>query len=286
MKQRFALNLSTMAVQDSSGHFTNPMVEVSDLHFAFPQRSIFQGLDVIIPRGKVTVILGPSGCGKSTFLSFVGGRLRPQKGRVVFDDEPVPTRSGEALFSMRRKMGMLFQSSALLTDLSVFENVAFPLREQTDLPEELIRILVLMKLELVGLRGARDLMPTELSGGMARRVALARAIVLDPEMIMYDEPFVGLDPISMGVIVKLIRELNDALGLTSIVVTHDVHEACAIADYIYLLGDGVVSGHGTTEQMLDSEQPEVRQFMQGLPDGPVRYHYPADDYLDDLGRTI
>lgn len=275
-----------MDVQDSSGPFADPMVEVSDLHFAFPQRSIYQGLNVVIPRGKVTVILGPSGCGKSTFLSFVGGRLRPQRGRVVFDGQQVPVRRGEDLYAMRRKMGMLFQSSALLTDLSVFENVAFPLREQTDLPEPLIRILVLMKLELVGLRGARDLMPAELSGGMARRVALARAIVLDPGMIMYDEPFVGLDPISMGVIVKLIRELNDALGLTSIVVTHDVHEACDIADYIYLLGDGVVAGHGTTEQMLNSDQPEVRQFMQGLPDGPVRYHYPADNYFDDLGQGV
>ena len=275
-----------MAVQDSSGHFVDPMVEVSDLYFSFPQRSIYEGLNVVIPRGKVTVILGPSGCGKSTFLSFVGGRLKPQKGRVIFDRQPVPTRRGEELYAMRRKMGMLFQSSALLTDLTVFENVAFPLREQTDLPEPLIRILVLMKLELVGLRGARDLMPAELSGGMARRVALARAIVLDPQMIMYDEPFVGLDPISMGVIVKLIRELNDALGLTSIVVTHDVHEACEIADYVYLLGDGVVSGHGTTEQMINSDQPEVRQFMQGLPDGPVRYHYPADNYLEDLGQNI
>ena len=241
---------------------------------------------MVIPRGKVTVILGPSGCGKSTFLSFVGGRLKPQKGKVIFDGQPVPTRRGEELYAMRRKMGMLFQSSALLTDLTVFENVAFPLREQTDLPEPLIRILVLMKLELVGLRGARDLMPAELSGGMARRVALARAIVLDPQMIMYDEPFVGLDPISMGVIVKLIRELNDALGLTSIVVTHDVHEACEIADYVYLLGDGVVSGHGTTEQMINSDHPEVRQFMQGLPDGPVRYHYPADNYFEDLGQNI
>ena len=275
-----------MAVKDSSGHFTDPMVEVTDLYFSFPQRSIYQGLNVVIPRGKVTVILGPSGCGKSTFLSFVGGRLRPQKGSVLFDGQPVPTRRGEELYAMRRKMGMLFQSSALLTDLTVFENVAFPLREQTDLPESLIRILVLMKLELVGLRGARDLMPAELSGGMARRVALARAIVLDPQMIMYDEPFVGLDPISMGVIVKLIRELNDALGLTSVVVTHDVHEACEIADYVYLLGDGVVSGHGTTDQMINSDQPEVRQFMQGLPDGPVRYHYPADNYLEDLGRSI
>ena len=254
------------------------------MHFAFSERPIFSGLNLVIPRGKVTVIMGPSGCGKSTLLSFIGGRLRPKKGNVAFDGKPVPQKTGPPLFAMRRKMGMLFQSSALLTDLSVYENVAFPLREQTDLPEVIIRILVAMKLEMVGLRGARDLMPSELSGGMARRVALARAIVLDPEMIMYDEPFVGLDPISMGVIMKLIRELNDALGLTSVVVTHDVAEGCSIADYVYLLGEGCVSGHGTPDDMLNSEDDRVRQFMNGLPDGPVGYHYPADPYLQDIGR--
>lgn len=261
----------------------NPMVEVSELRFGFNSREIFSGLNMRIPRGKVTVVMGPSGCGKSTLLSFIGGRLQPKSGSVRFDGVQVPFGSGEKLYTMRRNMGMLFQSSALLTDLSVYENVAFPLREQTDLPEPLIRILVLMKLELVGLRGARDLMPSSLSGGMARRVALARAIVLDPAMIMYDEPFVGLDPISMGVIVKLIRELNDAMGLTSVVVTHDVHEGCSIADYVYLLGNGHVIGHGTPDEMLNSEQDDVRQFMQGLPDGPVGYHYPAEGYLSDLG---
>jgi len=240
---------------------------------------------MIIPRGKVTVIMGPSGCGKSTLLGFFGGRLLPQKGSVKFDGQPVPRKRGVALYKMRRNMGMLFQSSALLTDLSVYENVAFPLREQTDLPEQIIRILVLMKLEMVGLRGARDMLPSSLSGGMARRVALARAIVLDPAMIMYDEPFVGLDPISMGVILKLIRELNDTLGLTSVVVTHDIHEGCAIADYIYLLGGGKVTGHGTPDQMLNSDHAEVRQFMKGQPDGPVHFHYPADEYLADLGRV-
>lgn len=208
----------------------------------------------------------------------------PQNGLVVFDGQPVPQKRGDALYKMRRKMGMLFQSSALLTDLSVYENVAFPLREQTNLPEEIVRILVLMKLEMVGLRGARDMLPSALSGGMSRRVALARAIVLDPAMVMYDEPFVGLDPISMGVILKLIRELNDTLGLTSIVVTHDIHEGCTIADYLYLLGDGKVAGHGTPDEMLNSDREEIRQFMRGLPDGPVHFHYPADEYLSDLGR--
>jgi len=254
------------------------------MHFAFSERAIFSGLNLKVPRGKVTVVMGPSGCGKSTLLGFIGGRLRPTKGHVNFDGERVPQTQSASLFAMRRKMGMLFQSSALLTDLNVYENVAFPLREQTDLSEPIVRILVSMKLEMVGLRGAKALMPSELSGGMARRVALARAIVLDPDMIMYDEPFVGLDPISMGVILKLIRELNDALGLTSIVVTHDVAEGCSIADYVYLLGNGRVAGHGSPEEMLNSEDESIRQFMNGLPDGPVGYHYPADPYLQDIGR--
>ena len=264
--------------------FDNPMVEAKDVRFSFGQRPIFDGLDIIIPRGAVTVIMGPSGCGKSTFLSLLGGRLRPQSGHLLFDGEPIPPRGSSRLFTMRRKMGMLFQSSALLTDLSVFDNVAFPLREQTNLPQELIRILVLLKLEMVGLRGARELMPAELSGGMQRRVALARAIALDPNMIMYDEPFVGLDPISMGVILKLIRELNDALGLTSIVVTHDVSEGRSIADYLYLLSGGKTIGRGTPDEMVDSDLPEVKQFMNGLPDGPVGYHYPAAEYRADLGK--
>ena len=263
--------------------FADPMVEAADVHFSFGRRCIYDGLDIVIPRGKVTVIMGPSGCGKSTFLSLVGGRLRPRRGRLLFDGEPIPTRGSSRLFEMRRKMGMLFQSSALLTDLSVFDNVAFPLREQTDLPEELIRILVLLKLEMVGLRGARELMAAELSGGMQRRVALARAIAMDPDMIMYDEPFVGLDPISMGVIVKLIRELNDTLGLTSVIVTHDVVEGRSIADYLYLLGDGKVIGRGSPDEMRDSDLPEVKQFMDGLPDGPVGFHYPAAGYRTDLG---
>jgi len=272
-----------MTDSNSNNNGLDDIVEIQDLSFGFSERLIFDGLTLSIPRGKVTVVLGPSGCGKSTLLSFIGGRLVPARGTVRFNGEIVPTKPGDELYAMRRNMGMLFQSSALLTDLTVFENVAFPLREQTRLPETLIRILVLMKLEMVGLRGARDLLPSELSGGMARRVALARAIVLDPDMVMYDEPFVGLDPVSMGVIVKLIRELNDALGLTSVVVTHDVHEGCSIADYVYLLGGGGVKGHGTPEQMINSDSPEIRQFMQGLPDGPVAYHYPAEPYLEDLG---
>ena len=285
---RFLIAQKTMADPEQQALFDRPIVKVEDLHFSFSGRPLYQGLNLVVPRGKVTVVMGPSGCGKSTLLNFIGGRLHPSRsrdgqGQVWFEDMLVPAKNSDALFTMRRKMGMLFQSSALLTDLSVFENIAFPLREQTDLPEALIRIMVLMKLEMVGLRGARDLMPSELSGGMARRVALARAIVLDPDMVMYDEPFVGLDPISMGVILKLIRELNDALGMTSIVVTHDVKEGCSIADYVYLLGEGKVIGHGTPDAMRNSEQPEVRQFMQGLPDGPVRYHYPADDYLADIG---
>ena len=226
--------------------------------------------------------MGPSGCGKSTLLNFIGGRLKPDSGDILVDGQSVPKLSQHSLYELRKRMGMMFQSSALLTDLTVFENVAFPLREHTDLPEVLIRNLVLMKLELVGLRGTRDLMPAQLSGGMARRVALARAISLDPMMVMYDEPFTGLDPISMGVIVKLIRELNDALGTTSIVVTHDVLEGCSIADYVYLLGKQGVIGFGTPAEMMASDSEEIRQFMDGLPDGPVPYHYPAANYVNDL----
>lgn len=265
-----------------SGFFDNPIAEAKDIHFSFGERNVYSGLNLIIPRRKVTVIMGPSGCGKSTFLSLLGGRLRADSGELIFDHAPVPKRNHPTVFEMRRKMGMLFQNSALLTDLNVFDNVAFPFREQTDLPESLIRILVLMKLEMVGLRGTRDLMPSELSGGMIRRVALARAIALDPDLIMYDEPFVGLDPISKGVIMQLIRQLNDALGITSVVVTHDVAEGCSIADYVYLLDGGVVAGQGTAEQMINSEQPGIKQFMNGLPDGPVGYHYPANKYLADL----
>jgi phospholipid/cholesterol/gamma-HCH transport system ATP-binding protein len=258
------------------------LLELRDVGFAFPGRELFSNLDIRIPRGKVTAIMGPSGCGKSTLLSLIGGRLKASTGEIEFDGERLRPEHRQSLYRMRRKMGMLFQSSALLTDLNVFENVAFPLREHTRLSEEIVRIVVLMKLQLVGLRGAAALMPSELSGGMARRVALARSIALDPVLVMYDEPFTGLDPISMGVAVKLIRELNDALGMTSVVVTHDVAEGCSIADYVYILGKGSMIGSGTVDELNRSKDPRVRQFMDGLPDGPVAYHYPAPAFDEDL----
>lgn len=258
------------------------LVEVRDLHFARGTRKIFDGVDIDIRRGKVTAIMGPSGTGKTTLLRLIGGQLRPDAGTVRIDGVDVHRLSRKELFRLRRRMGMLFQSGALFTDLSVFENVAFPLREHTDLPEALIRHLVLMKLEAVGLRAARDLMPAELSGGMARRAALARAIALDPTMIMYDEPFAGQDPISMGVLVSLIRSLNDALGLTSVLVSHDVKETCAIADQIYLIAGGKVIESGTPEALLNSQSPWTRQFMHGNPDGPVPFHFPGSRFADDL----
>ena len=258
------------------------LIQVNNLVFGYGSRLIFDQLSLQIPKGKVTVIMGPSGCGKSTMLKFFGGSLIPHSGDVLFDGISIPGLNRQQLFDLRKRMGMMFQSNALLTDINVFENVAYPLREHTDLPDALIRHLVLLKLQMVGLRGARDLMPSELSGGMARRVALARAIALDPDLVMYDEPFTGLDPISMGVAIKLIKELNEALGTTSVVVTHDVPEGAGIADYIYLLGDGNVVGHGTPEQMMNSENEQVHQFMNGLPDGPVAFHYPATDIAEDL----
>ncbi len=268
----------------SSNHATSDdaLITIENIDFGFDRRLIFEGLSLTIPRGKVTAIMGPSGCGKSTLLGLIGGRLRPRRGSIEFEGRRVDKARGRKLYALRREMGMLFQNSALLTDLSTFENIAFPLREQTSLPEEIIRLIVMMKLELVGLRGAHTLQPSELSGGMARRVALARAITLDPKLALYDEPFVGLDPISMGVIVKLIRELNDALNLTSVVVTHDVQEGLSIADYVYILGDKNVLGHGTASQILQSDDPMVKQFIQGLPDGPVAYQYPAGAYTGDL----
>ena len=271
-----------------------PLVEIRGLSFARGTRVIFDGVDIDMPRGKVTAIMGPSGTGKTTLLKLIGGQLRPQGGTVTVDGQDVHKLRHSGLYDLRKRMGMLFQSGALLTDLSVFENVAFPLREHTGLPETMIRDLVLMKLQAVGLRGARDMMPSELSGGMARRVALARrlveagvaklarAIALDPMMIMYDEPFTGLDPISKAAIVQLIHKLNDALALTSIVVSHDVHETASISDYMYVLSDGKVVGQGTPEELRDTRSEWVRQFMQGLPDGPVPFHYPAADYVTDL----
>lgn len=261
-------------------------VVIKDLHFLRGNRVIFEEVNLSIPQGKITAIMGPSGTGKTTLLRLIGGQLRPHGGTIQVQDSFVHELGRKALYEARRHMGMLFQSSALFTNISVFENVAFPLREHSKLPEDLIRTIVLMKLQAVGLRGARDLMPSQLSGGMARRVALARAIALDPQLIMYDEPFTGLDPIALGVIVKLIRELNDALGMTSIIVSHDVKEVTSIADYIYLISDGKVIGHGKPKEVEEDQDPDVKQFMQGLPDGVVPFHYPAMDYQEDLfGRV-
>ena len=257
-------------------------VTVRSLSFQRGERPIFDRVDLDIPRGKVTAIMGPSGTGKTTLLQLISGQLRPDAGHIEVDGVCVHQLQRRELYQLRQRMGMLFQSGALFTDLSVFENVAFPLREHTRLPERLIRTLVLMKLEAVGLRGARDLMPAQLSGGMARRVALARAIALDPQMILYDEPFAGQDPISMAVLVKLIRTLNDALGLTSIIVSHDVKETVAIADYLYLISAGRVVEHGTPQELDCSASPWVDQFMHARPDGPMSFHYPAPPYAADL----
>lgn len=257
-------------------------VELKGLSFKRGTRSIFNNVDIRIPRGKVTVIMGPSGCGKTTLLRLMGMQLRPSSGEVWVNGQNLPSLSRSDLFDARKQMGVLFQSGALFTDLDVFENVAFPLRVHTQLPDEMIRDIVLLKLQAVGLRGAVDLMPDELSGGMKRRVALARAIALDPQILMYDEPFVGQDPIAMGVLVRLIRLLNDALGITSILVSHDLAETASIADYLYVVGDGQVLGQGTPEELMDSDNPRIRQFMKGDPDGPVPFHFPATDYRADL----
>ncbi len=258
------------------------LVSVNNLSFSRGPRKIFDNISLQIQRGKITAIMGPSGTGKTTLLKLIGGQLYPQQGSVIVDHQAVHKLKRADLYTLRKRMGMLFQSGALLTDMTVFENVAFPLREHTRLTESMIRTLTLMKLQAVGLRGARQLMPSELSGGMARRVALARAIVLDPMMIMYDEPFTGQDPISLGSILHLIKTLNATLGLTSIIVSHDVQETAEIADYIYVLSDGQVVGQGTPEQLDHSSSEWVQQFMHGKADGPVHFHYPAKDYLEDL----
>ncbi|MES2297528.1 MAG: ABC transporter ATP-binding protein [Pseudomonadota bacterium] len=259
------------------------LVEIRDLHFAYGERSILSDLRMDFPRGKVVAVMGGSGCGKTTVLRLIGGQIRPQQGSVTVEGEVVHKLDTDGLFKLRRKMGMLFQFGALFTDLTVFENVAFPLREHTDLPEEILRDMVLMKLNAVGLRNAAMLKPAEISGGMARRVAVARAIALDPELIMYDEPFAGLDPISMGVTANLIRRLNDALGSTSILVSHDVHECFMIADYVYFMSSGKIVAQGTPADMLKSEDPYVKQFVNAAPDGPVPFHYPGRSLAEDMG---
>jgi phospholipid/cholesterol/gamma-HCH transport system ATP-binding protein len=261
---------------------TDVVVDVRDVHYSIGGREIFSGLTLTARRGRITAVMGPSGTGKTTLLRLITAQVYADSGEVMVWGRDVGELGRSAVYAMRRRMGMLFQNGALLTDLDVFENVAFPLREHTDLTEPLIRELVLLKLQAVGLRGAADLMPAELSGGMARRVALARAIVMDPELLIYDEPFVGLDPIGLGVILRLIQKMNEALGITSIVVSHDVNELATIAHQSYLLAEGRVVGQGTPQELAASESPVVRQFMSGHPDGPVPFHYPAPDYHQQL----
>jgi phospholipid/cholesterol/gamma-HCH transport system ATP-binding protein len=258
------------------------VVDVRDVRYSIGGREIFSDLSVQVRRGRITAIMGPSGTGKSTMLRLITGQAEADGGKITVWGNDISTLSGREIYAMRQRMGMLFQNGALLTDLDVFENVAFPLREHTRLPESLIRTLVLTKLHAVGLRGAAELMPAELSGGMARRVALARAIVMDPELLIYDEPFVGLDPISLGVILKLIREMNEGLGLTSIVVSHDVHELATIAHDSYLISGGKVVASGTPKELAASGSDVVKQFMTGSDDGPVPFHYPASDYRTQL----
>ena len=266
---------------------TDNLIEIRDLDYTRGRRQIFRQLDITIKRGKITAIMGPSGTGKTTLLSLITRQLRPDRGSILVDGIDVSALNQRDLYRFRRRFGMLFQNGALLTDLSVFENVAFPLREHTKLPNRLIRHVVLTKLHAVGLRGAADMMPSELSGGMARRVALARAMVMDPDILIYDEPFVGLDPISMGVIVRLVRQMNDALGISSILVSHDVHEIAAVADCSYLISDGKVAASGSPDELSKTGSAVVRQFMHGMADGPVAFHYAAPNYAEQLlGRDV
>ena len=257
-------------------------VEIRDLHFSFGDLEVLRGLSLDIPRGQIVAILGGSGSGKSTLLKLIGAQLHPARGTVKVDGRNVHQLPAEALYQLRLEMGMMFQTSGLFTDLDVYENIAFPIRENFDLPEELVRRLVLMKLHAVGLRGAQGMMPNDLSGGMTRRVALARAIATDPDFMMYDEPFAGLDPISLHQIRDLISTLNKAFGLTSIVVTYDVHEALQVADYVYVINDGTVLGKGTPQEIADSADPYLKQFVNALPDGPVRFHFPGPSLEEDL----
>ena len=274
--------LTSQQTEQNIDLLSSPHVELKNMTFSRGDRVIYDNMSMIFPKGKVTAIMRPSGIGKTTLLRLIGGQLRPDHGNILVDGEDIPALNRNKLYKAREKMSMLFQSGALFTEMTVFDNVAFPIREHTKLPESIIRTMVLLKLEAVGLRGARDLMPSELSGGMARRAALARAIALDPELIMYDEPFVGQDPISMGVLVRLIRDLNHSLNLTSIVVSHDVPEVMSIADYIYIVADKRVIGHGTKEQLLNSDSPLVQQFLQGDSDGPVPFHFSAEPLKQDV----
>lgn len=258
------------------------VVRVEDLHFSYGDLAIFRGLTLAVPRGQVVAILGGSGVGKSTLLKIIGGQLRPSAGSVVVAGQDVHRLSSEELYRLRLEIGMMFQTSGLFTDASVFDNVAFPIRENFEVPDEVLRRIVLMKLHAVGLRGARDMMPNDLSGGMTRRVALARAIATDPKLMMYDEPFAGLDPISLNHIVHLVRDMNEALGLTSIVVTYDVKEALEVADYVYVIADGQVIGRGTPDEVRASQSPYLKQFLNALPDGPVRFHFPGPPLEEDL----
>jgi len=258
------------------------IVDVRGVSFSRGNRVIFDDISLTVPRGKITAIMGPSGIGKTTLLRLIGGQIPPDSGEILFDGENVPEMSRSRLYTVRKRMSMLFQSGALFTDMNVFDNVAYPLREHTHLPPELLHSTVMMKLEAVGLRGAAKLMPSELSGGMARRAALARAIALEPDLIMFDEPFVGQDPITMGVLVKLISELNSALGVTCVVVSHDVPEVLSIADYAYIVADKKIVAHGSAQALQENGDPRVRQFLDGIADGPVPFRYPAGDYHDDL----
>ena len=262
------------------------LVELSNLTFGYGERVILDNISLSVPRGKVTALMGASGGGKTTILRLIGGQNKAQSGQLLFDGQDVTPMNQVQIYAARRRMGMLFQFGALFADLSVFENVAFPLREHTDLPNALIRDIVLMKLNAVGLRGARDLMPSEVSGGMARRIALARAIALDPDLVMYDEPFSGLDPISLGTAARLIRQLNDSMGLTSIFVSHEVEQTFAIADHVIILANGKIAAQGAPEQVRKSEDPLVYQYIHALPDGPVRFHYPGLSVEEDFGIDV
>ena len=272
-----------MNTSPSKPHSSDTLVELRDVRFGYGERVILDGISLTVPRGKVTALMGASGGGKTTVLRLIGGQYRAQSGSLTFEGQEVGTMNQAELYTMRRRMGMLFQFGALFTDLSVFDNVAFPLREHTDLNESMIRDIVLMKLQAVGLRGARDLMPSEVSGGMARRVALARAMALDPQLVMYDEPFAGLDPISLGTAARLIRQLNDTLGLTSVIVSHDLDETFHIADQVIVLANGKIAAQGTPSEVRSSTDPLVHQFVSAAPEGPVRFHYPGPSVMDDFG---